>query len=198
MNGDTTYRAYNVHLANTELPVTIEQVRYHLRNEDLRFDDALLTTYIKAAAGYIERTYGLALLTQTIKQYHAAFPCGTNNPLMLRIAPLASVTSIEYTDSAGASQTWTSSEYTSGRMNLGGFIVPAIGYNWPGSVATTPNAITVTYQAGFGLKGSSIPAPIVQAMLLIIGDMYSRREDNVVNLPKASEYLLLPWYQWAA
>ena len=198
MNRDTTYRAYNVHTAATELPVTLEQVRYHLRNEDMRFDDELLKAYIRAAAGYVERTYGLALLTQTIKQYHAEFPYGSDTPLLLRIAPLASVTSIEYTDSAGASQTWASPEYTSGRLNLGGFIVPGIGYSWPGSVANLPNAVTVTYQAGFGAKPSTLPAPVTQALLLMIGDMYQRREDNVVNLPKASEHLLQPWYRWAA
>lgn len=198
MNRDTTYRAYNVQTPATELPVTLETVRYHLRNEDMRFDDALLATYIRAACGYVERTYGLALLTQTIKQYHAAFPAGSDTPLLLRIAPLASITSIVYTDTDGAAQTWSASEYTSGRLDLGGFIVPAIGYTWPGSVASLPNAVTVTYQAGFGASQSSLPAPVVQAILLIVGDMYQRREDNVVSLPKASEHLLLPWYRWAA
>lgn len=198
MNRDTTYRAYNVHTANQELPVTLEQVRYHLRNEDLHFDDALLTAYIRAAAGYVERVYGLALLTQTIKQYHSEFPCTSNTPLLLRIAPLLSVTSIVYTDSAGVSQTWTAAEYTSGRLDLGGFIVPAIGYSWPGSVASLPNAVTVTYSAGFGAKPSTLPAAITQAILYMVADMYQRREDSVVSLPKASEYFLMPWYRWAA
>lgn len=198
MNRDTTYKAYYVSTPATELPVTLEQVRYHLRNEDLRFDDELLKQYIRAAAGYIERTYGLALLTQTIKQYHSEFPSVSNTPLLLRIAPLASITSIVYTDSAGVSQTWTAAEYTSGRLDLGGFVVPGIGYSWPGSVATLPNAITVTYSAGFGAKPSTLPFPITQAILYMVADMYTRREDSVVALPKASEHLLLPWYRWAA
>lgn len=198
MNRDTTYSAYNIHTAATELPLTIEQVRYHLRNEDMRFDDELLKAYIKAAAGYVERMYGLALLTQTIKQYHNGFPCTSDTPMLLRVAPMVSITSIAYTDTAGATQTWTSSEYTSGRLDLGGFIVPAINYSWPDDVASLPNAVTVTYQAGFGAKPSTLPAPVTQAILLMIGDMYQRREDNVVNLPKASEHLLSPWFRWAA
>ena len=200
MNRDTTYKAYYVHTPATELPVTLEQVRYHLRNEDLRFDDELLKQYIRAAANYVEKTYGLALLTQTIKQYHDSFPCGSNMPLLLRISPLATTPAIviTYTDTAGATQTWTSSEYTSGRLDLGGFIVPNINYTWPDSVAALPNAITVTYSAGFGTKPSTLPPAITSALLLIIGDMYQRREDSVANLPKASEYLLLPWYRWAA
>lgn len=198
MNRDTTYRAYYVHTPNTELPVTLEQARYHLRNEDLHFDDDLLRSYIRAAAAYVERTYGMALLTQTIKQYHSEFPCGSDTPLLLRIAPLVSITSIVYTDSAGVSQTWTASEYTSGRLDLGGFVVPNIGYTWPGSVAALPNAVTVTYSAGFGAKPSTLPYPVTQAILYMVADMYTRREDSVVALPKASEHLLLPWYQWAA
>lgn len=198
MNRDTTYKAYKIETPNTELPVALETVRFHLRNEDLRFDDALLTAYIRAAADYVERTYGLALLTQTVKQYHSEFPTSSSTPLLLRISPMISITSITYTDTAGATQTWTGSEYTSGRLDLGGFIVPAVTYSWPGSVAMLPNAVTVTYQAGFGPKPSSLPAGITQALLLIIGDMYQRREDNVVSLPKASEHLLQPWYRYAA
>ena len=198
MNRDTTYKAYTVHTPATELPVSLEQVRYHLRNEDMRFDDDLLAAYIRAACGYVERTYGLALLTQTIKQYHDGFPSGCNTPLLLRIAPMVSITSITYTDTDGATQTWTSSEYTSGRLDLGGFIVPSINYSWPSSVAMLPNAVTVTYQAGFGAKPSTLPAQVTQAILLMVGDMYQKREDSVVSLPRASEHLLLPWMRWAA
>lgn len=198
MNRDTTYRAYNVSTANTELPVTLEQARFHLRNEELRFDDELLRQYIRAACQYVERTYGLALLTQTIKQYHSKFPCGSSEPMLLRVAPMVSITSVEYTDTALVTQTWTSSEYTSGRYDLGGFIVPKPNYSYPGNVATLPNAVTVTYTAGFGAKPSTLPAPVTQAILLMIGDMYQKREDTPVSLPKASEYLLTPWMRWAA
>ena len=196
MNRDITYKAYYVHTPATELPVSLEQVRYHLRNEDLRFDDELLKVYIKAAAADVEKQYSLALLTQTIKQYHCGFPASSSTPMLLRIAPMVSITSIEYMDTTGATQTWASSEYTSGRMDMGGLIVPKINYSWPGDVANLPNAVTVTYQAGFGAKPSTIPIQITQAMLMAVADWYGpSREDKIRNLPKASEYLLLPWYR---
>lgn len=198
MTRDTTYQAYNIHTPATELPVAMDDVRYHLRNEDLRFDDDLLKIYINAAANYVEKTYGLALLTQTVKQYHSTFPAACDTPMLIRINPLIAVSSITYTDTDGDTQTWSASEYTSGRMDLGGFIVPGINYNWPGSVAALPNAVTVTYTAGFGTKPSTVPHAIRQAIMLMVGDMYQKREDNVVALPKASEHLLLPWYRWAA
>lgn len=195
---DTTYRSYEVTVPNTELPVTIEQARFHLRNEDLHFDDDLLRAYIKAASRYVERTYGLALLTQTVKQYHCAFPANADTPLLLRIAPLLAITSIQYYNSAGALTTWPSDQYKTGTYNLSGFVVPKTGYAFPTDVENKPNAVIITYTAGFGSKPSSIDDNILQALRLMLTDMYQRREDTVVALPKASEVLLQSWYRFAA
>ena len=195
---DTTYRSYQVTVPNTELAVTIERARQHLRNEDLHYDDDYLRGLIRAAADMVERTYGLALLTQTVKQYHTAFPCATDQPLLLRIAPLTTVTSIQYVDSAGATQTWTSAEYTSGSFNSAHFIIPKTTYNWPTDVNTDlPNAVTVTYQAGYGAKPSTIPPLIQSALLLIITDLYENRGDAVRNMPTASERLLQSFYRFS-
>lgn len=57
-----------------------------------------------------------------------------------------------------------------------------------------PNAITVTYQAGFGAKASTIPETITQAMLLMITDWYDNRADPVRTMPTASERLMQPFY----
>lgn len=197
MTQDTTYRAYQVTVSSAEMPVTLDMTRMHLRNEDLRYDDEYLVGLIKAATGIIEKQYGLALLTQTIVQYHQGFPPSSDTPLLLRIAPLLSVTSITYMDSAGATQTWNSAQYTSGHFNNTAFIVPKINYAWPTDVADMPNAVTITYQAGFGTKASSIPAPIRSAALLMIGSMYENREDSPATLPRASEALLLPYYRFS-
>lgn len=195
MTQDQTYRSYVVTAKSSELPVTLERARYQLRNEDLKFDDAHITGLIKTAGDYVERTYGLALLTQTVTQYHQKFPCASNSPLLLRIAPLISVTSITYVDSAGDTQTWNPSEYTSGGYNGRHFITPKTGYSWPSDVDTDlPNAITVTYQAGFGAKASTIPETITQAMLLMITDWYDNRADPVRTMPTASERLMQPFY----
>ena len=105
MTNDPTYTAYSISDRSAELPVSLELTRMHLRNEDLRVDDALVRALILSATQNIEAQYGLALLEQTVVQTHNAFPASSDTPMLLRIAPLLSVTSIAYIDAAGATQT---------------------------------------------------------------------------------------------
>lgn len=192
-----TYTSCQVTATSAELPVTLELARAHLRNEDLRFDDEYVSAVIRAAAANIEKQYGLALLTQTIRQTHSAFPASSDTPLLLRIAPLVSVTSIAYIDSAGNTQTWSSAEYASGRYDLTAFIIPKTGYTWPSGLAVRPDAVVVTYQAGFGTKASVLPADIRSALLLQIGYLYENREDAPQTLITAADNLLRPWYRFS-
>lgn len=197
MTNDPTYTAYAISDRSAELPVSLELTRMHLRNEDLRVDDALVRALILSATQNIEAQYGLALLEQTVVQTHNAFPASSDTPMLLRIAPLLSVTSIAYIDAAGATQTWSASQYTSGRFNNTAFIVPKIGYSWPSGLAKMPNAVTITYDAGYGTKSENIPEPIKQAILLNVGWLYENREDPTATLSRASDHLLRPYYRFS-
>lgn len=197
MTHDTTYTAYQVTATSSELSVTLEMARAHLRNEDLRYDDEYVSALIRAAAAGVEKNYGLALLTQTIRQTHSAFPATSDTPLLLRIAPLISVTSIGYIDSAGNTQTWSASEYASGHYNQTAFIIPKTGYTWPSGLAVRPDAVFITYQAGFGSKASNVPADIRSALLLQVGYLYDNREDAPQTLITAADNLLRPWYRFS-
>lgn len=197
MTNDPTYTAYAISDRSAELPVSLELTRMHLRNEDLRVDDALVRALILSATQNIEAQYGIALLEQTVVQTHNAFPASSDTPMLLRIAPLLSVTSIAYIDAAGATQTWNASQYTSGRFNNTAFIVPKIGYSWPSGLAKMPNAVTITYDAGYGTKSENIPEPIKQAILLNVGWLYENREDPTATLSRASDHLLRPYYRFS-
>ena len=197
MTHDTTYTAYQVTATSSELPVTLEMARAHLRNEDLRYDDEYVSALIRAAAAGVEKNYGLALLTQTIRQTHSAFPATSDTPLLLRIAPLISVTSIGYIDSAGNTQTWSASEYASGHFDQTAFIIPKTGYSWPSGLAVRPDAVIITYQAGFGTKASNVPADIRSALLLLVGYLYDNREDAPQTFTTAADNLLRPWYRFS-
>lgn len=197
MYDDNTYTAHRVSVPNAELPVTLELSRAHLRNEDLRYDDEYVKSVIRAAAGLVETQYGMALLNQTVVQYHRSFPCSTDTPLLLRIAPLVSVSSIEYMDGEGNTQTWSSAEYAAGHFNNTAFIIPKPNYAWPSVRVGQPNAVTITYTAGFGAKASQVPDAIRSALLLIIGALYENREDAPSTLPLASENLLRPYYRFS-
>lgn len=199
MNTDSTYRSYIVHTPNAELPVTLELTRQHLRNEDLQHDDEYLRNTIRGACSMVESVYGVALLTQTIKQYHSDFPCTAEAPLLLRITPLASITSITYLDSAGATQTWSADDYTTGAFNGRYFVTPKVGKTWPANVATNqPNAVTITYQAGYGDKPSNIPHFVTRGLLMEIAHQYTAgRENPVRTMSTAAEYYLQPLYRFS-
>lgn len=194
---DDTYTTYKVTTTSTELPVTLDLARAQLRNEDQRFDDEYVQFIIRSCSADIEKQYGLALLAQTVKQYHKAFPYTSDTPLLLRIAPLLSVTSIEYIDSAGDTQTWDSADYAAGHYDQTAFIIPKVGKTWPTGLAIHPNAVTITYSAGFGAKSSNIPENIRSALLLQITRKYDNREDSPSTMTMASENLLLPYYRFS-
>lgn len=190
---DPTYRHHTVTAPNGTLPVSLDEARRQLRTEGMTFDDDLVELLIRAAASNIEVQYGLGLLEQTVKQYHAGFPASANDPMFIWVAPLMSVTGITYTDTTGTTQTFDSDDYTSGGFNGWPFIIPKVGKSWPTAASGMPNAVTIEYKAGFGAAASSIPKEIKQAILLMVGDMYENRQDRPDNLPRASKSLLKPY-----
>lgn len=198
---DTTYKSYQVTAPNLELPVTLERARQQLRNEDLNYDDEHVRGLIRTAADWVERTYGLALLNQTVRQYHSRFPCDTATPILLRIAPLYGATpivSVVYVDSAGVSNVWDSDSYTTGYIDGRPVLLPKIGEEWPSGVATDhPNAVSITYTAGYGTKATNVPATIAQAILMQVTDLYENRGDPPRNMTTAAERLMQSFYRFA-
>lgn len=190
------YTSYTIQTDNQELPISLLDVKAHLRYDELSSQDDQLEAYIMAAVRDVERVYGMAILTKTIKEYWSAFPCSADKPLLLRINPVQSVTSVEYIDQNGLTQTWDTDEWTYGGFNGYTFIQPVPGYTWPITWAV-PNAITITYEAGFGDTPADVPANIAQALKIMVGDMDLRREDAVQSMPRASENLLRPYYRFA-
>jgi uncharacterized phiE125 gp8 family phage protein len=192
-----TYQGYQVTTANADLPITMEMVRTHLRLDDITSEDVVIQSYVQAAASYIEKMYGVALLTQTIKEYHAGFPTDDNIGINLRISPVISITSVKYIDDNGTEQTWSNTLYATGIVRQTAFVIPKHNQSWPKS-QSLPNSVVIEYQAGFGDGPAFIPQTIKQAILLMVGDMDQNREDNVVRLPRASEMLLAGWFKFSA
>lgn len=190
------YRAYNVITPNQDLPVSLESVKQHLNMDDLSHADATIIAHAKAACSHIEKQYGMALLTQTIKEYWSEFPCSAADPMLLRIQPIQSITSVEYVDSNGDSQTWDPDEWNYGGYNGTTFIIPNPNASYPSTWAT-PNAICITYQAGYGAAPENVPAEIGQAINLMVADSFQRREDSPQTFTRASENLLRPYFRFA-
>lgn len=185
--------ALKLKTAPTEAPVTLDQVKQHLR-VDHNDEDTLIATYIAAAVSYLDGLSGIlgrAMVNQTWELYYDAFPCG---PLQIPLGPLLSVSTVEYADAAGTYQTWEATNYTVDTASDPGWVVPVD--SWPAPLATA-NAVKVTFVAGFG-DATKVPAALKAALLLLIGDMYEQRENTIVGqsvetMPIACLALIAPF-----
>ena len=175
-------------------PLTLTELRTWLRlPTSFTSDDTLITELIKEARLFIERHTARALITQTIEQYFDSFPVATERDrlglngrvLELYIAPVISITSITYIPTDGNptsySGTLNSSNYyldnISG-LNSGSWprITLKKGETWP-VVESYPNAVKVTYQAGYG-SASDVPGVLKKAIYRLAGRWYYGRKGN--------------------
>jgi uncharacterized phiE125 gp8 family phage protein len=161
--------------APTSEPITTEAAKIHLRVEH-NADDELIETLCLAAKHAVETGTGRKCGSQTWDLKLDAFPCGA---IVLPYPPVASAT-VSYVDTNGATQTWSSSEYTTdlptGDDSGPGRIFPAYSYSYP-STRSQRNAVTVRFVCGF----ATTPAGMLAAMKLLIGHWYANRESQVVG-----------------
>lgn len=109
-------------------------------------DTALVENlYIPAACEFIEDQCNIAIATQTQRMTLNCFPdC---NYILLPNPPLQSVTSIQYVDANGDTQTWASSNYDVDTRSHFGRIVLLTSF--PSFNTNVANPITITFVAGY-------------------------------------------------
>lgn len=162
-------------------PVSAAEAKLHLR-VDISTDDDLITSLITAARMEVEQWTGRALINQTWDWKSDAFPCGDWLAFRAPLPPLSSVTHVKYIDSAGTEQTVSTDDYTThvfaGPFAARGLILPKYGKIWP-SPRAEAGAVRVRFVAGYGAAGSAVPAPLLAAIKLLIGDLYENREAQI-------------------
>lgn len=182
--------------APTGLVIDVASVKAYL-NIDGTDSDAELEAMIGAATDYAEQMTGRALLPQTWEVALDRFPClnfhhdNFHHDNLLRFdyrlqaiqlsnIPVASITSIVYTDTDGATQTLSDTLYTLDAASDCGsaYVVPAFGTVWPMTQASI-NAVRVRYVAGYA-SAAAVPDAIKSWIKLQIGAMYENRESEVV------------------
>jgi hypothetical protein len=194
-------------------PLTLSQVKLHLRKElaDTE-EDSLLTALIQAARMMTEDLTNRQLITASWRyapdwrEWHnrdgrVAYSFGEPayfkrqsfpDLLMLPKAPLQAITAVKYLDSSDASQTLATANYMVDIESDPG-VVSFLGDSTIGflpDLSALRNPIQVEFTAGYGTTADKIPAPIIQAMLLMVGSWYESRQDTVRQMPTAAEWLL--------
>lgn len=174
-------------------PITAAEAKLHLRVDHATEDD-LIGDLIEAARRHVETANKWALITQTWDAYYDGFPA-TRSALVVPRPPLQSVAEVEYTDEDGNATILSSSLYNVDTDGFPGRIRLKRGETWPTDLLDTTNPVRVRFTAGYGANATDVPAPIRQAMLLLIGALYEHREPFVVghvvnDVPFAVEALL--------
>lgn len=174
-------------------PITVAEAKVHLRVLHAS-EDGLIARLIAAARQHAETTLNRAFVTQTWEMALSEFP--RVPAIDFPRPPLASVTSITYVDVNGADQVLSAGEYHVVLEALIGFVRLKDGASWP-TAARRPDAVRVRYVVGYGAAASAVPAPIVQALLLMVEHWYHMRsvtsEQAAQRVPFAADALLSPY-----
>lgn len=176
--------------AATQPPVSLAEAKEHLR-VDHDVDDALIVSLVRAAVeyaqSYTKRQFVLATFDYTIDQ----FPPGTS--IVMPRSPLSSVTSVSYIDSDGASQAFTTDDWSAKTDTIRGSVQLGYGKSWPDTRCVV-DAVTVRFIAGYA-SVAEVPEAAKAAIKLMVGHWYEHRESVIVGttatqLPLAVDALL--------
>lgn len=152
--------------------LTPEAAKAHCRvwndDDDAEFVDVL----IPAAREQVEKDTRTAIVRRAYRLRLDAFPA--EDFILLPRPPLVSVTTITYVDPDGATQTWSSSNYTVDANRRPGAILLAHLATWP-LTRGSRNDVTIDFVAGPSAV-TEVPPRAVHAMKLLIGHWYQNRE----------------------
>ena len=179
-------------------PISLAEAKLQAR-VDHDDDDALIQSLIGAAVDLLDGDghLGRAMITQTWAQWVSQSP----GSVTLRIGPFIAVTALQYYDAAGVLQ--DGDETILEVRKSGDFVTvePKDGLSWPGA-QSRPDAIKITYTAGFGAAPENVPQGIRHAMLMLVAHWYRIREaaaeKSMSDVPMAVDALInrhrVGWY----
>ena len=175
--------SYQLITAQTDWAVELPEVKEHCSIDD-DSQDAYLQELIYSVQDQIKGEYDLYLNAETYDLLLDEFP----DIIEIWRSPVASVTSVKYTDSDGAEQTVDDTNYTTDLFSKPARIAPIEGYSWP-TPRDSVNAVQVRIVTGF-IPPAVIPGDIKSAIYLIIKDRFDNREDRGRRFPRISELIL--------
>lgn len=172
--------------------VSLAEAKTFLRiDSDYDDDDAYIISLIDVATSVVEEFTRRKLISQTFNIFYDEFP----SYIDLQIGEVASVTHIKYYDTSNSLQTLAASNYDVDTKIRPGRIYESENGDFPDTFER-PNAVEVEFVVG--ATAGEVPAPIKQAMFIVIGRYYENRQDVVTGtiaseLPLMVNHLLTPY-----
>lgn len=161
-----------------EMPVSLEQAKAHLR-VDHDADDDLIGMAIAAAVGHLDGYAGIlgrALMPQEWSEFFSFWPA--SRAIELRLAPVAEIVEVRARAADGSEAPLDPGAY---RLLASSSSRPILLFGVDAalpSLASAPDALTVTYRAGYeDDQGTpTVPPALASAILLMVGDLYRFRD----------------------
>lgn len=162
--------------ADTDLPVTIADVKLQLRILDDQYDALLNDIYIPGAVAWAEGEMKRSILAKVHYWVLSDFPRGKDQSIRLPRGKTQSVASIAYTaGNATSTLTGPTSGSPAGtsyredlRGNDGGVLMPNYGSTWPDVDLESPTPVLITFTAGW--TSAQVPADIKGALMMYCAD----------------------------
>lgn len=157
-------------------PVSVSEAKAHCR-VDISTDDTYITALITAATEAVQTRTGRQLVNATFRAAWDTLPASGEFPLMRE--PVSAVSSVKYYDADETQQTLDDTEYWVDLESTPPRVVLRDGF--PSLYGWRPGLIQIVFVAGYGASGSSVPAALKQAVMLLVGHWYENREANITN-----------------
>lgn len=150
----------------------LEDLRLQVREAGTGFDDEL-TRNLNASVVYLQGNKNRQLLNATVVYTRERFPHShhhghhhhhghSSGRFYLPPSPLVSVTSVQYVDGDGATQTWLNSLYDVVINTEPGYLEPVHGETYP----QNSRDVTVTYVSGYGTTWGTVDEMVRQVVLM--------------------------------
>jgi len=160
-------------------PLSLPEVKAHLKVDTI-LDDDLLTRLILTARQQVESLIDKVLISQSWKIYLDNWPA--DGEIKLPVCPVMQVDDLRTYSADDIAAVVDPSHYyvdlaaTPQRLVLRG------SRTWlkPGR---SVNGIEIEVTAGYGSDGDSVPAPLREAMLLLIAQWYENRQPDCESHP---------------
>lgn len=162
-------------------PITLEEAEDHLRLSETSTgaEDTVIREYIKAARRYCEQFQNRAYLEQTWDLWLEDWPSG--DYIVLPRPPLVSVSYVYYYGTGGTANTMTAGNYYVDTDHEPGRVALEYGETWPSETLRPGHGVNVRFVAGYGSMPSYVPTEVKQAIKLLVGHMYERREASDIK-----------------
>lgn len=160
-------------------PVTVAEAKAHLRIDGTA-EDTLVASLILTSRLHVETALGLALVTQSWRLLLDRWPAEKNIELPLR--PLQSIDEVRVLSASGDPTIIAAGNYRADSASVPPRLIRT-GVIWP-QPGQAANGVEVDFTAGYGALASDVPAPIRQALLLLVAHWYERREPIAIGSPE--------------